>query len=227
MLQDNSGQTKHVELPCHGWSVLIRKANGKNMLGCFWHVYPQIKIEIPQIYPSPLPVISKGYNPSYPFIRPFIWYLYIFIWLITPNPTWRLWKFQPPQNPRVFVHCQRYWALQVAKGTLIDRRIDAGETARKTMPEPWWMWKPWREKKQLKLDSCLFISRDSPTPNKFQVQQMVFEPSSFTNYVHVELGIIAKRFGVTQTDLKNQHLAVFLEEKYKLAVSKSIPGILQ
>lgn len=56
---------------------------------------------------------------------------------------------------------------------------------------------------------------------------MVFEPSSFKNHAHVELGIIAKRFGVTQIDLKNQHLAVFFEKNYRLAVSKSIPGILQ
>lgn len=67
-------------------------------------------------------------------------------------------------------------------------------------------------KKRLKLDSCLFISRDSATPNKFRVQQVVFEPSSFKHYAHVELGIIAKRFGVTQIDLKNQHLAVFLRK---------------
>ena len=41
---------------------------------------------------------------------------------------------------------------------------------------------------------------------------MVFEPSSFKNHAHVELGIIAKRFGLTQIDLKNQHLAVFFRK---------------
>lgn len=45
---------------------------------------------------------------------------------------------------------------------------------------------------------------------------MVFEPSSFKNHAHVELGIIAKRFGVTQIDLKNQHLAVFFWEKLQV-----------